>query len=144
VIAVDTSVVIAAFASWHESHAAAAAVVAEGPALPAPCALEAYAALTRMPPPHRAGPAIVRDFLRHAFSAAHLELPADASSGLVDRLVEAGVSGGASYDAVIAMIADSHGRELVTLDARARSTYERIGVPIRYLVDIHPGQALAP
>jgi predicted nucleic acid-binding protein len=134
-IAVDTSVVIAAFASWHESHTTAAALVADGPALPAPCALEAYAVLTRMPPPHRAGPKIVRDFLRQAFPAAPLVLSAEASSRLVDRLVEAGICGGASYDAVIAMIADSHGSELATLDARARSTYERIGVTVRYLVD---------
>jgi predicted nucleic acid-binding protein len=133
VIAVDTSVAIAAFASWHESHAVAAALVAEGPAMPVPCALEAYAVLTRMPPPHRAGPTIVRDFLRQAFPAPLLVLPADASSTLVDRLVEAGISGGASYDAVIAMIAHGHGRELATLDSRARSTYERIGVTVRFL-----------
>jgi predicted nucleic acid-binding protein len=133
VIAVDTSVVIAAFASWHESHPAAAALVAEGPALPAPCALEAYAVLTRMPPPHRVAGAIVREFLRRAFPAEHLVLSPDRSSRIVDGLVEAGISGGASYDAVIAMIADAHGRELVTLDARARSTYERIGIAVRFL-----------
>lgn len=132
-IAVDTSVVIAAFASWHESHAIAAASVSKGPALPAPCALEAYAVLTRMPPPHRAGMAIVREFLRQAFPADHLVLSGERSSRVVDRLVDAGISGGASYDAVIAMIAHSHGHELVTLDARAISTYERIGVAVRYL-----------
>jgi predicted nucleic acid-binding protein len=133
VIAVDTSVVIAAFASWHESHYMAASVVSEGPALPAPCALEAYAVLTRMPPPHRAGMAIVRDFLRQSFPAEHLVLSGKRSSRVVDRLVDVGISGGASYDAVIAMIAHSHDRELVTLDVRARSTYERIGVAVRFL-----------
>lgn len=132
-IAVDTSVVIAAFASWHESNAEAAAVVATAPALPAPCALEAFAVLTRMPPPHRAGMTIVRDFLRQAFPSEHLVLPSTDSSKVVDRLVDVGISGGASYDAVIAMIAHSHGCELVTLDGRASSTYERIGVAFRYL-----------
>lgn len=132
-IAVDTSVVIAAFASWHESHSMAAALVSEGPALPAPCALETYAVLTRMPPPHRAGMAIVRDFLRQAFPAEHLGLAGERSRLVVERLVDAGISGGASYDAVIAIIAANHGCELVTLDARARSTYERIGVTVRYL-----------
>jgi predicted nucleic acid-binding protein len=132
-MAVDTSVVIAAFASWHESHAVAAAVVAEGPALPAPCALEAYAVLTRMPPPHRAGMAIVRDFLRRGFPREHLVLAAEPSSRVVERLVDAGISGGASYDAVIAMIAATHDCQLVTLDERASSTYQRIGVATRYL-----------
>ena len=132
-IAVDTSVVIAAFASWHESHPVAAALVSESPALPAPCALEAYAVLTRMPPPHRAGTAIVGDFLRRAFPAEHLVLSGESSSRVVDRLVDAGISGGATYDAIIAMIAQAHGCELVTLDARASSTYERIGVAVRSL-----------
>jgi uncharacterized protein with PIN domain len=50
-MAVDTSVVVAAFASWHEAHAAAARVVADRPDLVAPAALEAYAVLTRLPPP---------------------------------------------------------------------------------------------
>jgi hypothetical protein len=96
VIAVDSSVVIAAFASWHESHPVAAALVSDGPALPAPCALEVYAVLTRMPPPHRAGMAIVRDFLQQAFPAEHLVLCGARSSRVVDRLVDAGISGGAS------------------------------------------------
>ena len=132
-MAVDTSVVIAAFASWHESHPVAAALVSDGPVIPAPCALETYAVLTRLPPPHRAGMAIVREFLRQAFPAEHLGLSGVPSSLVVERLVDAGISGGASHDAVIAMIAASHGCELATLDARARSTYERIGVSVRYL-----------
>lgn len=131
--AVDTSVVIAAFASWHEAHVAAAAVVAQRPGLPAPCALEAYAVLTRMPPPHRASVAIVRDFIRQAFPAAHLVLRGESVDRVVDRLAVAGISGGASYDAVVGMIAAEHGLELVTLDVRARSTYERVGVAVRYL-----------
>jgi len=66
-IAVDTSVVVAAFASWHEAHAQAAAVLVERPRLPAPVALEAYAVLTRMPPPHRAEASVVGEFLRRSF-----------------------------------------------------------------------------
>jgi hypothetical protein len=53
--------------------------------------------------------------------------------------VDAGVSGGASYDASIAMIARDHGCELATLDARARATYDRIGVAVRYLCQAYRG-----
>jgi predicted nucleic acid-binding protein len=115
-IAVDTSVAIAAFATWHEAHAEAVRVVAQRPDLPAPCALEVYAVLTRLPPPHRAESAIVRDFLDRTFPGAHM-----------------GISGGASYDAVIAMIAVHHERELVTLDRRARPTYDRVGAAVRLI-----------
>ena len=132
-IAVDTSVVIAAFATWHESHAKAVQVVVDRPSLPAPVALEAYAVLTRLPPPHRVDGPIVRDFLSRAFPSGLLVLPAERTSRLVTDLVKMGIAGGASYDAVIAMTAEAHGCQLVTLDARARATYDRVGVAARLL-----------
>jgi predicted nucleic acid-binding protein len=132
-IAVDTSVVVAAFASWHEDHPAAARALRDHPDLPAPVALEAYAVLTRMPPPHRASAAVVRDFLARAFPATWLALPDDAQPGLLDTLRDLGVMGGASYDAVIGLTAAHHGRDLLTLDLRARRTYDLVGVRTRFL-----------
>ena len=132
-IAVDTSVVVAGFASWHEDHVAAARALRAHPDLPAPVALEAYAVLTKLPPPHRAGAAVVRDFLDRAFPATWLALPADAWPGLLDALRDLGVTGGASYDAVIGLTAAHHGRELLTLDLRARRTYDLVGVRTRFL-----------
>lgn len=131
--AVDTSVVVAGFASWHEDHARAARAIADRPDLPAPVALESYSVLTRLPPPHRAEPAIVRDFLARAFPRAWLSLPDGAWAGLLDDLASRGISGGATYDAVIAVTAKHHERELLTLDRRARGTYERLGVAARLL-----------
>ena len=66
--AVDTSVVIAAFATWHESHARALSSRC-GAALRCrrPCALEMYAVLTRLPAPHRVAPEVVRDYLAATF-----------------------------------------------------------------------------
>ena len=132
-IAVDTSVVVAAFASWHEDHAQASGVIAARPGLPAPVALESYAVLTRLPPPHRAEAAIVRDFLARAFPAGWLTLPEGRWMGVIDDLVGLGVSGGASYDGIIAMTAAHHGCELLTLDRRARRTYDLIGVMARFV-----------
>jgi predicted nucleic acid-binding protein len=132
-IAVDTSVIVAAFASWHEDHVAAARALRDHPDLPAPVALEAYAVLTRLPPPHRASAAIVRDFLDRAFPVTWLALPDDAWRGLLDALRDLGVMGGASYDAVIGLTAAHHGRELLTLDPRARRTYDLVGVRARFL-----------
>ena len=132
-IAIDTSVVVAAFASWHEDHATAARALRDHPDLPAPVALEAYAVLTRLPPPHRASAGIVRDFLARAFPVAWLTLPDDGWPRLLDALRDLGVMGGASYDAVIGLTALHNGRELLTLDRRAHRTYDLVGVHARFL-----------
>lgn len=127
--AVDTSVVVAAFASWHEANGAALRAVRARPVLPVACAVEAYAVLTRLPPPHRADPGLVRDFLAASFPGPGIGLP-DREDGpaLIASLVDRGIGGGAVYDAVIAIVCQRAGATLVTLDVRARSTYERIGV----------------
>jgi predicted nucleic acid-binding protein len=132
--AIDTSVAVAAFASWHESHAVALRAVQAGPALPVACALEAYAVLTRLPPPHRADPRLVRDFLAASFGGRGVGLaPDEDGPALIATLADLGVSGGASYDAVIALVCQRAELTLVTLDARARSTYERVGVATEFL-----------
>jgi predicted nucleic acid-binding protein len=106
---------------------------AQRPGLPVAAALEAYAVLTRLPPPHRASATIVGEFLRRAFPVDFLVLPDVRMARLVDDLLDLGIAGGASYDAVIAMTAAHHRRQLATLDARARATYERVGVEVRSL-----------
>jgi AbrB family looped-hinge helix DNA binding protein len=77
VIAVDTSVVVAGFASWHEAHRSAAAL-ARQPRVPAHVLVEAYSVLTRLPPPHRAPARLVATFLAERFREAPLALPARA------------------------------------------------------------------
>lgn len=54
--AVDSSVVIAAFATWHEYHVIARKAMTARPRLIAHAAVESYSVLTRLPPPHRASP----------------------------------------------------------------------------------------
>ncbi|TDE14976.1 hypothetical protein [Jiangella asiatica] len=73
-IAVDSSVVIAGFASWHEHHAVSLKALARRPRLVAHAALEAYSVLTRLPPPHRAQPDIVQAFLAGRFAEPYLGL----------------------------------------------------------------------
>ena len=130
---VDTSVVVAAFGAWHEDHMIAAAAVRERPLLPVHAGLEAYSVLTRLPPPHRAGPSIARAFLSAAFAGRWLQLPVDAAEGLVDELAELGIAGGATYDALIAATARASDATILTLDRRATPTYDRLGVSVRVL-----------
>ena len=130
---VDSSVVVAAFASWHQDHALAARAIAQKPDLPTAVALESFSVLTRLPPPHRAQASIVRDFLVRSFPGPWLALPPDGWVRVIHDLVARGVSGGASYDAVIALTAMYHERELLTLDRRAQRTYGVIGAVVRFL-----------
>ncbi len=132
-IAVDTSVVVAAFASWHESHALARRAVRRRPAIPAPCILETYSVLTRLPPPHRAPPDVVHDFLTATFPRAYLVLAPGRVAALIRELVEQGIVGGATYDAQVAAVAREAGATLLSLDRRAAATYLRLGVAIDYL-----------
>ncbi len=132
-IAVDTSVVVAAFASWHEGHASAAAVFARAPRIPAHVVIESFSVLTRLPPPHRAPADVVRAFLTQRFPGAPLHLPARGYMDLVARVTREGITGGAVYDALIAATAHHAGATLVTRDQRARVTYDRLRVPCEFL-----------
>lgn len=127
-IAVDTSVVVAAFASWHEGHASAAAALARRPRVPAHVLLETYSVLTRLPPPHRAPAGLVAAFLAERFSRPPLVLPAAEHVRLVGRAAETGIVGGGIHDALVgATVRHARGR-LLTRDRRAAPTYERVGV----------------
>ena len=127
-IAVDTSVVVAGFASWHEGHEPAAAALARKPRVPAHVLVEAYSVLTRLPPPHRAPGDLVVTFLAERFPEAPLVLPARAHLELVLTSARSGLAGGSIYDALIAATARHAGATLLTRDLRARPVYERMKV----------------
>jgi predicted nucleic acid-binding protein len=123
---VDTSIVVAAFASWDEHHAAADRLVDGKTRLVAHCALEAFSVLTRLPPPHRFAAHLVRDFLAARFPEPYVGIDAVDYRPLIPRLVKIGISGGAAYDALIAATARAADDLLVSCDRRAVQIYERV------------------
>lgn len=127
-IAVDSSVVVAAFAAWHEGNHSASKILLKKPRIPAHILAETYSVLTRLPPPHRAAAPIVVAFLAKTFQQAPLTLPAVAWPRLLDQVSEAGISGGAVYDAVIGATARHAKATLLTRDRRATAIYEKLGV----------------
>jgi predicted nucleic acid-binding protein len=131
--AVDSSVVIAAFASWHEHHVIARKALAARPRLIAYAAIESYSVLTRLPPPHRAQPPIVHAFISERFAEPFLTLPETGYQELLATLATEQILGGPAYDALIAFIAREHQATLVTLDRRASTTYEAVGATIEQL-----------
>lgn len=131
-IALDTSVVVAGFASWHEHHGPALQMLDQGPYLPAHVAIEAYSVLTRLPSPHRAPPDVVKSFLADRFPDPWLALNANQYQRFIETCVP-DIVGGKIYDALIAATVGAAGAKLVTCDRRAIPTYERYGVEISFL-----------
>ncbi|WP_248579551.1 type II toxin-antitoxin system VapC family toxin [Nocardioides sp. InS609-2] len=124
----DTSVLVAALVSWHPRHADARRAVGDQvDAIPAHVLIESYSVLTRLPAPHRLAPGVVADILgRLTFRV--LTLPPAAHVALIARLASGGVRGGSTYDGLVAATARHHRRTLLTLDRRARGSYDAVGV----------------
>ena len=59
--------------------------------------------------------------------------PAERLLPLLSRLTHAGVHGGRVYDALVAETARVAGLALISLDTRARPTYDAVGVEVRQL-----------
>jgi predicted nucleic acid-binding protein len=134
VVAIDSSVAVAAFAPWHEQHEPAHELVAEGPSIPAHAVLETHSVLTRLPAPFRVAAELAAEFLDRALPlAVRLTLDGKGQRTTVESLNGLGVQGGAVYDGLIALTARAGSAELVTLDRRALTTYRRCDVPARLL-----------
>lgn len=124
----DTSVIIAGFADWHPNFERAHAVLNSDLPIAAHVALEGYSALTRLPDPFRVSAAIASQYIEAGFAPKRLTLPDEEHDLIVGKIAERGVSGGAVYDALVALTAAHHKHILLTLDRRAESTYGRLGV----------------
>lgn len=123
--------VVAALCAWHEDHRRADAALAAVAALPAHAALEAYSVLTRLPGGLAVPAQDAAAVLSGRFPDAPLALEQRSRRALLSRLAEAGIRGGASYDALVGLEARQHGRALLTLDERAVTTYDALGIDHR-------------
>ena len=132
-IAVDTSVAVAAFASWHERHEQARLAIRGGAKLPVHCALECLSVLTRLPPPHRAPPSAALRYLLGQFRDPWLTLEEADHRALLGLLVDHGIGGGSVYDGLVAWTAQRAGARLVSLDTRAARTYAALAIEYELL-----------
>ena len=105
----DTSCMVAALCAWHEHHGAAANEInhrlerQESLIVAAPALVEAYAVLTRLPPPHRLNPDDALALLNANFLEAGRVLTLDgrAYGALLRSAPGKSIVGGRVYDAVI-------------------------------------------
>jgi hypothetical protein len=93
--------------------------------------LEAYSVLTRLPGGLAVPAAVAAEVLERRFGDAPLRLGTRERRQVLGTLAAAGVHGGASYDALVALEARAHAQTLLTLDERAQQTYGRLGVAFR-------------
>jgi predicted nucleic acid-binding protein len=133
VTALDSSVVIAAFAPWHEAHSVGRRAVTSDAVIPAHVATETYAVLTRMPEPFRMDPATVAEYLARQWGGRVIAPDAELYETLTGAAAAAGVTGGGTYDALVGLTAQRFGHELLSLDLRAERTYRSLGVAYRLL-----------
>ena len=129
-VAVDTSVAVPLLIRSHHEHAGVVRwwngqeIALSGHAL-----AETYSVLTRLPGDARLSPADAARLLSARF-ASPLVLGSSPARKLPDTLSRLGIAGGAVYDALVALAAKQHGVALATRDARARGTYDAVGVKV--------------
>lgn len=136
---VDTSCIIAAVCGWHAHHAPAAGEIdrrlgaRELMATAAHALAEAYAVLTRIPAPHRLSPADALAVLEGNFidNTRVAALDARGYRSLLRRAGRDGISGGRTYDAVIAECAlRAKAATLLTFNVRHFADLEAAGVRV--------------
>ena len=129
-VAIDTSVAIPLVVRSHHDHAAVARWWnGQEVALTGHSLAEAYSVLTRLPGDARLAPADAAQLMNARFSVP-LVLSRSLTRKLPDTLSRLGLAGGAVYDALVALAANEHGAALATRDARARGTYDAVGVTV--------------
>jgi toxin FitB len=129
-VALDTSVAVPLLVQTHRAHAEVVRwwndrdVALSGHAL-----AETYSVLTRLPGDLRLAPVDAARLIDERFSQPLL-LGSETAGRLPDVLSRLGIAGSAVYDALVALAAAEHGVHLATRDARARLTYETVGVGV--------------
>lgn len=126
--AVDTSVAVAALDAAHAAHVPCRdAVQGRRPALAGHAAFETHSVLTRMPGRLALDSATTAKLLERVFPFIVSLSPAQEVA-LLRRLGPLGITGGATYDALVAEAARINGCVLLTRDRRAQATYDLLGV----------------
>ncbi len=130
---------VSAVCAWHEHHGAAEAEITRRleqrqPLLvAAPALIEAYAVLTRLPPPHRVSPRDALTLLDANFIVVGRTIALDGREyrALLRSAPDRAIVGGRVYDAVIAECAlRGKADVLLTFNTRHFASFARPGLDI--------------
>jgi toxin FitB len=129
-VAVDTSVAIPLLVRSHQHHPDVVRWWNGQPlALSGHALAETYSVLTRLPGDARLSAADAARLLEARFELP-LVLSGPEAQQVHRTLSRLGLAGGAVYDGLVALAAKEHGLPLATRDARARGTYDAVGVDV--------------
>ncbi|MDR0783381.1 MAG: PIN domain-containing protein [Propionibacteriaceae bacterium] len=132
----DTSVAVPLLMVSHEAHAMVDAwATGRELGLAGHALAETYSVLTRFPGEARISPADAVKLIDDNFPLSGMLSPALASQ-THRELEHCGVSGGATYDGLVALAAREHEAVLVTRDARAQVTYHAVGAQVIVLTHL--------
>lgn len=132
---VDTSVAVPLLVASHEAHDTVSAWAAQRAlGLSGHASAETYAVLTRLPGDARVRPGDAVLLIDDGFDEP-LTLSRAAAVDAHRELARLGISGGATYDGLVALAAREHDAVLATRDARARPTYDAVGVRVEVIGD---------
>jgi toxin FitB len=134
-LAVDSSIAIAAILADHDAHDLAEDALSRSVSTIAHVATEAYSVLTRLPSPLRLDAGTAAAIVDARLPRVRVTLDAHAHASAPARLARAHVSGGATYDGLIALTALEHDLALLSRDRRAARTYRALGVRFDLLGD---------
>jgi predicted nucleic acid-binding protein len=133
VIVPDSSVLVAALASHHDWNDRAVSALRNASGLVIHTAFETCSVLSRLPEGLRLEAGSALEALEEDFPQPWLLLDREGQSACLRRAVDAGLRGGALYDALIAATAREHGATLLSYDRRAREAYAAMGADVSYL-----------
>jgi predicted nucleic acid-binding protein len=133
VIAVDTSVVVAGLSPWHERHDVCRELLDQRPTIIGHALVESFSVLIRLPAPYRMPGQLAAELLTANFTDPPLVLSAAGYLRFLRDISSWWVVGGAVYDALIAITAQTHAATLATLDERAARTYLMTGADTRLM-----------
>ena len=132
--ALDTSAAVPLLSDSHEAHEMVSSwAVGRTLDLSGHALAETYAVLTRLPGDARLSPQDTVKLIDANFPLTTM-LSVRAANQSHREFARCGISGGATYDGLVALAARENGAVLVTRDARARTTYEALGVDVEVLV----------
>jgi predicted nucleic acid-binding protein len=140
-VALDTSAAVPYLLASHDAHGAVRAHLAGAgpvPVLTTHSLAETYSVLTRLPGDARLTADDARRLIEESFPADPLAVDPTTARRLPSELAAHGVTGGAVYDALVALAAAGAQTPLVTRDRRAAATYAALGVHVRVVSDRVP------
>lgn len=130
---VDTSVAVPWLLRAHAAHGSVDRAIGDrSVALAGHTLNETYAVLTRLPGDARVAPADAVRLIKERF-VTPIVLDARAAKTAPGTLAACGVSGGATYDGLIALAARTAGIPLASRDRRAISTYATVGAVVEII-----------